>query len=211
MTWVASAITSSGSCVTTSIGMPRRRRDRGEEGEDPRAERPVDRSERLVEEQERGSRRERAGDRDPLALAARELARGAIGERRRSRARATASAAIGAPLRASAPPNATFSAAVRWGKSEASCGTQPRPRVQGFEAVDPAAAERDGPADVGPRARDRLENRRLSRSARAEERRARRVPRRARGEREAGTADRRSNAASSRPPPRPQRGPGRRP
>ena len=85
----------------------------------------IDRGERLVEQQDRRFTRQRAGQRDALTLAARELARAPIrvpGQMDQLEQR------LGARARRSARgrcPSAviTFPAAVRWGKSAYSWNT----------------------------------------------------------------------------------------
>ena len=81
----------------------------------------VERAERLVEQQHRGPVDERAGERDALLLAARELApacaspRAARPTRSSSSARARRTSSFGDLLRRS--PKATFSSTLRCGKS----------------------------------------------------------------------------------------------
>ncbi len=82
-------------------------------GADGRLRVRVERRERLVEQQRRGPARERAGERDTLALAAREL-RGHGRFARSSIRNRSSSSPIGAPRGA---PNRTFAATSRCGKS----------------------------------------------------------------------------------------------
>ena len=90
-----------------------------------RLDRLVERRDRLVEDHQARLERERAGDVDALALAARQLVRIAAGEARRARARrgAAGRAPARSPARVDTPctcgPKATESSMVRRGLSEA--------------------------------------------------------------------------------------------
>ena len=70
----ASAAASSKSCVTSSVGSRSSREELGELAADDPARVGVERRERLVEQQHRRVARERPRQRDPLALAAGEIA-----------------------------------------------------------------------------------------------------------------------------------------
>ena len=92
----ASANASSWSWVTKSDREPEPHEQRAQLGDEPLAQRAVERAERLVEHEQPRRGRERAGERDPLLLAARQLARPAGA---RSPARPTSASA--SPARAS--------------------------------------------------------------------------------------------------------------
>ena len=76
----ASAVASSNACVTSSVGSSKLGEDVAELVADLAAGDRVERAERLVEQQHARVAGERAGERDPLALAARELRRPGVGE-----------------------------------------------------------------------------------------------------------------------------------
>ena len=146
----ATASASSWSCVTKT----RRDAELGLDAADLiaqlHAHLRVERRERLVEQQHARAGDERAGERDALLLAARELVgdsgrRGARGRRARGLSAARRGARPRATLRIRSP-NSTFSSTVRCGNSEYDWKTMPMSRLLVGHARDVVAVDEDAPA-----------------------------------------------------------------
>ena len=119
----------SSSFVTISTVIPYRSRRRSSSVEDLRAGLRVERAGRLVGEEQPRLVRERAGDRDPLALAAGERARPRLRSRRRARPRRAARAARSSRSRRRTCARSSAPARSRARSASASgCGTGRRSR-----------------------------------------------------------------------------------
>ena len=168
-TWSASAAASSKSCVTRIVGSASSRRSSWSSARTVALRVRVERGERLVEQDHARAARERARERDPLALAARERGRSA---RRRG---ARCGSARGTRRRAPCRRTRRSGARVRCGKSAYSWKTSPTRRSSGLRktlplAVEPdVVAERDLSARRTDEAGDRAQHRRLAGARRPDE------------------------------------------
>ena len=149
---------------------PGRAQDRGDLLAQPLAQAGVERGERLVEQHDLGVGGQRAGQRDPLALAARELVRVAVG----AAGEPDELEALGHALAGRVAPKPTLPATVRCGNSAPCWKTMPMRRASGSTQA-PAPGDRPPGDPHGARvgaleAGDHPQQRRLARAARAEHR-----------------------------------------
>ncbi len=127
---------------------------RAQLGDEPLAERPVERAERFVEHEEPRLGRERAGERDALLLAARELADastlepGESDQRERGAVRVSISARGSRCMRS---PNATLPCTSRWGNSAWSWNMSPKPRRCGGTRARSSPSHETRPRASGSR------------------------------------------------------------